>query len=283
MGLAATSSIRIIAISTTLQAIFIFLTGFQGLWIFLVHCVRSDEVRKEWKTWIYVITCHKVSFTQAKKKPKQHSNVSSSGLTGSSSKRTSLSTSYGYSNSTFQKVTKQGRESSAIEEEDVDLSLHPEESCFLYDTSTSKDPYQQSSKGAKTEQIGLTLFNPSARMSSISTEGLDLIEIQPLPKEDNNPSKTRDNFNVLWVNKTRESEHFNIVWVSEKTQSPTTMDSNDVIENTGAMLGDMELAARDSQGIDIFSNSMNLDFNGIAGTNNVFFEMQHEEDSVDIQ
>ena len=182
MGLAATSSIRIVAISTTLQAIFIFLTGFQGLWIFLMHCVRSEEARKEWKTWIYVITCcHKDSLIQAKKTK----HVSCSGTMGAPSN---------------QNTTKKGK---------VDLLLHPEESFFPPDTSTSqssKDPHQQSSNGDKMEQIGLILLNPST-----VTEGL------------------------------------------------TTMDSNEVIENTDAVLGANEV-----------------------GTESALFDMQHDKDSIDV-
>ena len=207
-----------------------------------MHTLRSDEARKEWKVWINVITCHKVSLTQAQK-TKQHSNVSSSGTMGSSSKRIYMSTPYGY-NSTLQKITKQQRKSSIIfEEEKVDLSLHPEESFFTSNSQSTKDPYQQSSKGSKIEQIGLTLLNPSAKMSSTSTEGLDLIEIRPLHTEDDSASKTQDNFNILWVSAT--------------TQSPTTMDSNDIIENTGAVL-------RASSEV---------------GTNSA---MPHDEDSVDV-
>lgn len=35
---------------------FILLTGFQGLFIFIMHCLRSPEVRKEWRRWIFRVT-----------------------------------------------------------------------------------------------------------------------------------------------------------------------------------------------------------------------------------
>lgn len=37
-------------------ASFIILTGFQGLFIFIMHCLRSAEVRKEWKSWVFKLT-----------------------------------------------------------------------------------------------------------------------------------------------------------------------------------------------------------------------------------
>lgn len=64
VGFAATTSISYAPISVTLQAIFILLTSFQGLFIFIMHCVRSEEARKVWKGWLYVVTCHKVSFNR---------------------------------------------------------------------------------------------------------------------------------------------------------------------------------------------------------------------------
>lgn len=60
MGFATTSSITSVPLSATLQAIFILLTGFQGLLIFIMHCVRCEEARDVWKEWLYIITCHKV-------------------------------------------------------------------------------------------------------------------------------------------------------------------------------------------------------------------------------
>lgn len=38
------------------SVIFILLTSFQGLFIFIMHCLRSAEVRKEWQRWIFRIT-----------------------------------------------------------------------------------------------------------------------------------------------------------------------------------------------------------------------------------
>ena len=44
--------------SLVFQFIFIFIVGFQGLFIFLVHPCRSEDVRNQWKKWFYYVTCH---------------------------------------------------------------------------------------------------------------------------------------------------------------------------------------------------------------------------------
>ena len=44
------------AIRNIFSVIFILLTSFQGLFIFIMHCLRSAEVRKEWQRWIFRIT-----------------------------------------------------------------------------------------------------------------------------------------------------------------------------------------------------------------------------------
>ena len=40
----------------TFAALFIILTAFQGLYVFIMHCIRSQEARKEWKRWFYKAT-----------------------------------------------------------------------------------------------------------------------------------------------------------------------------------------------------------------------------------
>lgn len=66
VGLAATNSIPSAPVSATLQAIFILLTGFQGLLIFIMHCIRCEEARKVWKEWLYIVTCHRVALDRKK-------------------------------------------------------------------------------------------------------------------------------------------------------------------------------------------------------------------------
>ena len=54
IGLLATHTLYpVTAVRDTFAALFILLTGFQGLFIFIMHCVRSREVRREWKRWAY--------------------------------------------------------------------------------------------------------------------------------------------------------------------------------------------------------------------------------------
>ncbi len=56
-GLAATRSLPITALRTIFEFAFIVLTGFQGLYLFLLYGVRLRKVRLVWLKWIYVITC----------------------------------------------------------------------------------------------------------------------------------------------------------------------------------------------------------------------------------
>ncbi len=61
-GLPATSAIDNTAVRATLQTLFILLTAFQGLFIFIVHCMygrKSVDVRREWKKWYYLFTCRR--------------------------------------------------------------------------------------------------------------------------------------------------------------------------------------------------------------------------------
>lgn len=73
IGFAGTSNITMQETAWALQALFIILTTFQGLVIFIMQCVCHNDARKEWKRWAQVITCNKDS-----KKPKDvtHSTTS---------------------------------------------------------------------------------------------------------------------------------------------------------------------------------------------------------------
>lgn len=54
VGLLATQGLyTVTAIREMFSAFFILLTAFQGLFLFLMHCVRSKEVRKQWLIWAY--------------------------------------------------------------------------------------------------------------------------------------------------------------------------------------------------------------------------------------
>jgi len=61
IGLAATTSIPVPAISYVLQTFFVFLTTFQGLLIFIMHCVRSAEARNQWKHGLRILSVNKIT------------------------------------------------------------------------------------------------------------------------------------------------------------------------------------------------------------------------------
>ena len=58
-GIPATQGISIIAVRTIFQALFIVLTSFQGLFIFIMQCLRSPIARETWWEWYYTVTCRR--------------------------------------------------------------------------------------------------------------------------------------------------------------------------------------------------------------------------------
>lgn len=90
------------------QFTFIFVIGFQGLLIFLLHPCRSKDARLEWKRWFYYLTCRVQKYqdllkqsVQSKGRSVDNSGVSknktgSSGISSSAPRGTSP---YGGSNS----------------------------------------------------------------------------------------------------------------------------------------------------------------------------------------
>ncbi len=115
VGLAATSSIPVAELSYILQTVFVLLTSFQGLWIFMMNCVRSEEARRVWQSWVHVITCHKVSLG-AKKSTSGHTSGSySNGTLGKYVKRFSkTSTTLTFHSQTRQRIMKRETDSTII-------------------------------------------------------------------------------------------------------------------------------------------------------------------------
>ena len=123
VGFGSTSSITSVPLSATLQAIFILLTGFQGLFIFIMHCVRCEEARNVWKEWIFIITCHKV--TVGKKMPASQSTAMLKLKSGGSHKpKAAPKTLHGEPDTPEKKCQKESesRESCAIFESDFGSS-----------------------------------------------------------------------------------------------------------------------------------------------------------------
>ena len=64
IGLPATQELhQTPAVRDTFAAFFIILTTFQGLFVFLMHCLRSLEARKLWSQWIFKATGKDVDLT----------------------------------------------------------------------------------------------------------------------------------------------------------------------------------------------------------------------------
>lgn len=57
VGLAATEGLRNRVAVTILQAIFIIITAFHGLYLFLMYCLRLEDAQNEWKSWMNVLIC----------------------------------------------------------------------------------------------------------------------------------------------------------------------------------------------------------------------------------
>ena len=78
VGFAATTSIGNVGVVATLQAIFILLTSFQGIFIFIMQCARSEDARKEWARWVQVLTRNQISWDEKSKKFKRGSDRTTS-------------------------------------------------------------------------------------------------------------------------------------------------------------------------------------------------------------
>lgn len=55
LGLAATNSLPYIWLRTIFEILFIVLTGFQGLFIFILYGLRLHKIRMVWLKWTYVV------------------------------------------------------------------------------------------------------------------------------------------------------------------------------------------------------------------------------------
>ena len=72
IGLPATQELhRTPAVRNTFAALFIILTAFQGLFVFIMHCLRSKEARKVWSQWIFRVTGKEVDLSVSTTTPSQ--------------------------------------------------------------------------------------------------------------------------------------------------------------------------------------------------------------------
>ena len=130
-GLPATQGINNEGVRVTFQTLFILLTAFQGLFIFVIHCLmgrKSLEVRKEWRKWYYYATCRKELAERVSKGTLTRSSAGgpkyktiggkSGSLTGSTTGGDSdtLRRLYGSSSLTLQRTASSGNESSSLVE-----------------------------------------------------------------------------------------------------------------------------------------------------------------------
>lgn len=78
VGLPATQSFHDTAvISDIFSAFFVLFTSFQGLFIFIMHCLRSPEIRKVWAGWFKLATGKEVNefTTSVTTKPSKRKNI----------------------------------------------------------------------------------------------------------------------------------------------------------------------------------------------------------------
>ena len=83
-------------------ALFVIVTAFHGLFIFIMQCLRSNEVRNNWKQWFFNITgkdIHEITLSKSSNKhQKRDAGVSSLGATS----RTAVKI-HGHDDSTLEK------------------------------------------------------------------------------------------------------------------------------------------------------------------------------------
>ena len=118
--------------------LFTILVGTQGLLIFVLRVLRSNDVRSEWKKWFYILTCRIDSYSKSSHLKAKHSGLQgSSGATLQgeqhhiSSKSTTLTSdssgtlhSHGYSSDTLRRAV-QHQLDSVTEEVDATIEESP--------------------------------------------------------------------------------------------------------------------------------------------------------------
>ena len=73
IGLFATQDIHTNkTIRDLFAALFVILTAFHGLFIFIMHCLRSKEVRNTWKQWVFNVTGKDISQFSSSTLPRKH-------------------------------------------------------------------------------------------------------------------------------------------------------------------------------------------------------------------
>lgn len=244
-GFAATTSIPSVPVSVTLQAIFIVLTSFQGLLIFIMHCVRSEEARNVWKGWIHAITCHQITFA-VRKKAKFPSQMGTSGEYRKATHNPygTLSTSMTGKMDTMTRAVKKDLESSdmfvnqsafvsttlePIEEvEKRDLSLNKEEKVKYELLPHHESPAAESDVPTPSERnaqaVSPFTSTPASpeedvELTVMLSPVLDTFEVvnpKELPENEETsteavdpkvvPGKEKPHFDVIWVNSDAASE-----------------------------------------------------------------------------
>lgn len=222
VGFTATTSIPSSGVSFTLQAIFIFLTGFQGLLIFIMYCLRSEEARTEWKVWVTIVTCHRINLVSRKKTSTKFTSQSGE------NKRSTLSTA-AFNSDTLKKAVQRDMEGSTVysnksstfsnstletieEAEKKDLSLKPEEKdkYKLYPHHEDEEEEGHSANGGESESSTSSkpaLSPATDRKKLLVSVPRDTDDGEPLaetlevvsPKEAPKEEKVQDKFNIFWV------------------------------------------------------------------------------------
>ena len=73
IGLLATQDIHTNkTVQDLFAALFVIMTAFHGLFIFIMHCLRSKEVRITWKQWVFNVTGKDISQFSTSTLPRKH-------------------------------------------------------------------------------------------------------------------------------------------------------------------------------------------------------------------
>ncbi len=227
VGLAATSSIPVAELSYTLQTVFVLLTSFQGLWIFMMNCVRPEEARRVWQSWVHVITCHKVSLG-AKKSTSGHTPGSySNGTLGKYVKRyLNSSTTLTFHSPTRHRIMK--RETDSTPEATRDESLEDMDS----ESEDAKNVFDIQWVGPDEE----------SRMLGCETSSLHSVRIVENPSLEDMDSESEDAKNVFYIQ-----------WVGPDEESrmlgceTSSLHSVRIVENPS--LEDMDSESKDAKNV----------------------------------
>lgn len=243
LGIPATEGIDNLAVRTTFQIVFIFLTAFQGLFIFIMHCMRVPDARKEWKYWFNKLTFHsEVGYSKStlsrsgptgfvyklKKVPNKTGTLTTSVAGGDSS-----TLRQSFESSTFTKGAISAYESSTLRSTGPAFFASILESETAFNESAAKkdegvgtifektaaDLGEESSLADKDSPLPGDLFKDDLSVDPCSNATPKVAPIEQTATEEISPAGKMHSAQLVSMHK--DEADFNVIWYSSDTDKVT--------------------------------------------------------------